>query len=103
MISFTTLETLRTQYDDATQTLYFPMKDVDGTVVGYKCLRKNIDTDDQPIVEYSMPDTNCFGVLSFDGGGGTKTTKEAVLVLNVFDLLALSSMQKLNCKFMRFN
>lgn len=84
-------------YDEASKSMYFPMLDVDGAIVGYKRLVK----EKGRIIEESIPEANCFGVISLEASG-TKMTKEtlpsAILVLNVLDLLALST-QKLSCKY----
>lgn len=66
------------------------MLDVDGITVGYKRLTKENDV----IVEHSIPDANCFGVITLDVIS-TKAAKEssAILVLNVLDLLALSTLK----------
>lgn len=70
------------------------MLDVDGIIVGYKRLTKENDL----IVENAIPDVNCFGVITLEAVS-TKASREApsaILVLNVLDLLALST-QKLSC------
>lgn len=105
MIPVATLATLKVKYDECGRTLYFPMRDVHGEIVGYKCVYKsaNDDDNDDQICERSIPEANCFGVLCLDATVATKpsSTKEhpsAIVVLKVLDLLALSTVQKLNCK-----
>lgn len=82
-------------YDEPSGSLFIPMLDVDGIIVGYKRLSKENDQ----IVEYSIPEANCFGVITVEavGAKASKEAPSAVLVLNVLDLLALST-QKLGSK-----
>lgn len=84
MFPVSSFEALHVACDPLTNTLYFPLQDADGQIVGYKTLSRPHDD----LVETTVPDTNCFGVLMAIG----KASKDpnAVIVLNVPDLLALS-------------
>lgn len=78
--------------DIQSKELYFPLKDVDGIVVGYRRMCK-IGSD---VVEQTLPETESFGVVK------SQTIKKdfpsAILVLSTVDMLALAT-QKINCKF----
>ncbi|KAG4072609.1 hypothetical protein HA402_004698 [Bradysia odoriphaga] len=78
--------------DTQSNELYFPLKDVDGVVVGYRRLYK-IEND---VVEETLPETECFGVLKSQSGKRDFTS--AIVVLSVVDMLALAT-QKLNYTF----
>lgn len=101
MIPVLSLENLKTLCDLSEMCLYFPMRDIDGHVVGYKQLLK----ENNLLEEKTFPEVNCFGVLT--AGNITtnrhhKDVTSAVLVLNILDVLALST-QKLHCKWFRIN
>lgn len=88
-------DSLQTHCDSKTKSLYFPLKDVDGIVVGYKRLLK----ENKILTEQTIPDANCFGLLVSNVTtkslrGGDSTT--AVIVSNSNDFLSLCT-QKLNC------
>lgn len=77
--------------DTQSNDLYFPLKDVNGAVVGYRRLYKIEDV----IAEETIPETESFGVVKSQPL--KKESTNAVLVLSIVDMLALAT-QKINCK-----
>lgn len=84
------------------QSLHFPLHDVNGDTVGFKVIERSIDGGDSDegtggeLVERTVPTSNCFGVLCCIPKS-QRDAANAVVVLNVVDLLALAT-QKLPCK-----
>lgn len=84
------------------QCLHFPLHDVNGRTVGYKVIeRRDVGgadgaDGDTELVERTVPESNCFGVLCSEPKS-QRDAANAVVVLNVVDLLALAA-QKLSCK-----
>lgn len=93
MFPVSVFESLGVTCDPNTNTLYFPLQDADAQMVGYKTLSRQNDI----VVETTFPDSNSFGVLFAGVPKLSGKEANAVVVLNVPDLLALS-MQKLNSK-----
>lgn len=79
--------------------LYVPLVDVESRIVGYKVLSLSNQTGEDVLIERTVPEANCSGLvyLKCSAALGTTskiTTKDhsnAILVLNVMDLLALST------------
>ncbi|KAJ6646856.1 Mitochondrial DNA helicase [Pseudolycoriella hygida] len=84
-IPYKVLKNVSVLCDTTSKELYFPLKDVDEAIVGYKRLYK-IGND---VAEQTMPETESFGVVK------VKTNKKdydsAILVLSVVDMLALAT------------
>lgn len=78
--------------DTQSNELHFPLKDVNGAVVGYRRLYK-IGND---VAEQTVPETESFGVVKMQSI--KKDFSSAILVLSIVDMLALAT-QKINCKF----
>lgn len=95
IIPVSSLEHLKTLCDVTENSLYFPMRDVNGQMVGYKILSKVNDA----LEEKTLPEINCYGVVTSVGVPNRvqKDQPSAVVVLNILDLLALST-QRLPCK-----
>lgn len=91
MIPYTVLVNFSVLCDTHSNELYFPLKDVDGVVVGYRRLYK-IGSE---VTEQTLPETESFGVLKPQTG--KKDFTSAIVVLSIVDMLALAT-QKLNCK-----
>lgn len=72
--------------------LYFPLKDVNGAIVGYKRLSK-VGND---VVEETFPEAESFGLVKSQAI--KKDFPTAILVLSIVDMLALAT-QKINCKY----
>lgn len=92
MIPHNVLTNFSALCDIVSSELYFPLKDIDGVIVGYKRLYK-IRND---VVEETFPEHESFGVVKSQQG--KKDSTSAILVLSIMDLLALAT-QKINCKF----
>jgi twinkle protein len=77
-------------YEDQTKTLYVPLLDVDSRITGYKLLSK---AKDSTIIEKTLPEHNTSGlvVVNNSTSGSRIVNKDAILVLNIFDVLALST------------
>lgn len=74
---------------------YFPMLDVDNTIVGYKKLSKN--ENNNSFREETIPESHSFGVVLAPAKRTTKDQqKNAILVVNMLDALAIR-MQKTQC------
>lgn len=102
-IPATSLVAISSQWDANRQQLYVPLLDVESKLVGYKTLSISIDGT---LVEKTIPETNCAGLISLKCSSVTtkassKEQSNAILVLNVLDLLALSTV-KLNGEFKIF-
>ncbi|XP_055624611.1 mitochondrial DNA helicase [Toxorhynchites rutilus septentrionalis] len=91
---------IMSQWDDHNQCLYVPLIDVESRMVGYKVLSISKHHDGNVIQERTVPETNCSGLVYLIcsptatvtfGKVGTKEQSNAILVLNVLDLLALSA------------
>lgn len=95
MIPYSTLAMFAVLCEIQAKELYFPLKDVNGVVVGYKRLYK-IGSD---VAEQTLPDTESFGVVKSQTA--KKDFASAILVLSIVDMLALAT-QKINCKFWKF-
>lgn len=98
-ITFAAFENLNAYCNLEKRILYFPLKDVDGFVVGYKKLSKN--NNDDKIREETIPESNSFGVVIATTKRLTKDqAKHAIIVVNVLDTLAIR-MQKAQgeCRF----
>lgn len=95
MIPYSALAMFSVLCDIEAKELYFPLKDVNGIVVGYKRLYK-IGGD---VAEETLPETESFGVVKSQSA--KKEFASAVLVLSIVDMLALAT-QKINCKFWKF-
>ncbi|XP_058462550.1 mitochondrial DNA helicase isoform X1 [Malaya genurostris] len=85
-------------WDDANQCLYVPMIDVESRIVGYKVLSKDVNSG--MLVEKTIPEANCSGLIYLRcttatvGASVKPSSKElsnAILVLNIHDLLSLSA------------
>lgn len=92
-IAKSTLTTLNARFNPSTKQLLFPLTDVVGQIVGCKILTKN---DQDQINEQTFQEQNCSGVLSYDKNVRQSKDKEissrkAIVVLNVHDILALST------------
>lgn len=92
-IPHSVLENFSVFCDIESNALYFPLKDVDGTIVGYKRL-SNVGND---VVEVTKPDTDSFGLIKSHRAKLNKDFNSAILVLSIVDMLALAT-QKINCK-----
>ncbi|EDS45911.1 pom1 [Culex quinquefasciatus] len=83
------------RWDARYKHLYVPLVDVESAVVGYKVL----SIEKNELVERTVPDTNCSGLIYLKCLAESKTVasakskdqSSAILVLNVWDLLALST------------
>uniref|UniRef100_A0A8D8GC60 DNA 5'-3' helicase n=1 Tax=Culex pipiens TaxID=7175 RepID=A0A8D8GC60_CULPI len=83
------------RWDARHKHLYVPLVDVESAVVGYKVL----SIEKNELVERTVPDTNCCGLIYLKCSAESKTAasakskdqSSAILVLNVWDLLALST------------
>ncbi|XP_065084108.1 mitochondrial DNA helicase [Ochlerotatus camptorhynchus] len=79
--------------------LYVPLVDVESRIVGYKVISLSNQTGEDVLIERTVPEANCSGLVYFKcsaafGTTSKPTTKDhsnAILVLNVMDLLALST------------
>ncbi len=91
-IPYSALTNFSVLCDTQAKEFYFPLKDVNGTIVGYRRLYKS----EGDIVEQMLPETESFGVVKSQSV--KKDFASAILVLSVVDMLALST-QKLNGKF----
>lgn len=76
--------------------IYFPMKNINGDIVGYK----KIIYEDGEWLEESIPNNNSFGIIMTASKKAQKN-KTAVVVLNFLDYLALLG-EINNCKFAIF-
>lgn len=90
-IPYSVLTNFSVLCDTRSKELHFPLKDVNGDVVGYRRLYK-IEND---LVEQTLPDTESFGVVKSQAV--KKDFPSAILVLSIVDMLALAT-QKINCK-----
>lgn len=102
-ISKSTLTLLNARFNPATKQLLFPLTDVVGQIVGCKILTKS-DLDEGEITEQTFPELNCSGLVVYDRNVKTSKDKEtsskkSILVLNVLDLLALST-TKINATYL---
>lgn len=79
--------------DTQSKELYFPLKDVNGIVVGYRRLYRN----GNDVAEQTLPETESFGVVRSQAL--KKDFPSAILVLSIVDMLALAT-QKMNGKFL---
>lgn len=103
-ISKDTLITLKARFNDARKELLIPLVDIVGQVVGCKIITKGASNENQ-LVEISLPDVGCSGLIMHNNGRVTKSSKDkeqsspkAIIVLNVLDLLALMT-TKINATF----
>lgn len=75
--------------------LYVPLVDVESRIVGYKVLSISNQTAEDVLTERTIPEANCSGLVHLNCSVASKTTTKdqsnAILVLNVIDLLALST------------
>lgn len=86
---------MASRWDARYKHLYVPLVDVESAVVGYKVL----SIEKNELVERTVPDTNCSGLIYLKCSAESKTAasakakdqSSAILVLNVMDLLALST------------
>ncbi|EAT34536.1 AAEL013237-PA [Aedes aegypti] len=100
-IPVSSLVAIGSRWDDEKCHLYVPLTDVESRIVGYKVLSKTNQTGEDMVIERTIPEANCSGLVHLKCSSGTATKASAkdqstaVLVLNVLDLLALSA-AKLN-------
>uniref|UniRef100_A0A182PD96 DNA 5'-3' helicase n=1 Tax=Anopheles epiroticus TaxID=199890 RepID=A0A182PD96_9DIPT len=94
-----TIITVKARWNEEKRELFVPLVDVEDRCVGYKSLRMDPDGE---ICEQTVPETNASGLIQLrcsPSSPGTKAKElsqtNAILVLNVLDLLALGSV-KLN-------
>lgn len=94
------LVSIMSHWDDNNHWLYIPLIDVESRMVGYKVLSISNEVDGNVIIERTVPETNCSGLIYLrctpitpvaSGKVGSKEQSNAILVLNVLDLLALSA------------
>lgn len=73
-------------YCDLTKnTMYFPMIDVGGKIIGYKTLFHQMEE----LCEESFPTANAFGAVVYPARKQQKTNRTAILVSNLLDYLSL--------------
>lgn len=95
------MENQQVFYETESNALHFPLKDAEENIVGYRSLTKTNDK----FQEITSPEQNCFGIITTKIGTGSSVKREisnAILVLNIVDLLALTTI-KTNCKIFRVN
>lgn len=88
---------MASRWDARHKHLYVPLVDVESAVVGYKVL----SIEKNELVERTVPDTNCSGLIylkcsavvesKMTATAKAKDQSSAILVLNVLDMLALST------------
>ena len=103
-ISINSLVVLKARFNEARKELLIPLNDIIGQVVGCKIVTKN-PSDDDILTEILFSDTNCSGLIMHNNGKAMKPSKDkeqstqnAIIVLNVLDLLALMT-TKINATF----
>lgn len=94
-VAKTTLTTLNARFNPTTKQLLIPLTDVIGQIVGCKILTRN-EQDPSQVTEQTFPELNCSGVVNYDKNLRISKDKEisskkSIVVLNVLDLLALST------------
>ncbi|XP_055534160.1 mitochondrial DNA helicase [Wyeomyia smithii] len=94
-IPTTSLVAISSRWDAKHQELYVPLLDVESRLVGYKVI---YFLDDGTLTEKTIPDSNCSGLSCLKCSttitkASSKEQTNAILVLNVLDLLALSAVK----------
>ncbi|XP_053685036.1 mitochondrial DNA helicase [Sabethes cyaneus] len=89
------LVALSSRWDANHQRLYVPLLDVESKLVGYKMVSVS---EDSTLVEETVPDSNCSGLIclkstSMSTKAHSKEQSNAILVLNILDMLALSAVK----------
>lgn len=91
-VSVKVLQSYQCLCDQIGKVLYFPLKNIYNTIVGYRKLFKN---ENNTIMESVYPKTNAFGLITTNNKLSTtnkqKSSTTAILVLTILDLLALST------------
>lgn len=98
-ISKSAFTILNVRFNSITNELLFPLTDVNGQVVGCKIVSKN---DQNEINEQTYPDLNCSGLVIYEknlkSSKDKESSKKAIIVLNIWDLLALTT-TRINAAF----
>ncbi|XP_058833072.1 mitochondrial DNA helicase [Topomyia yanbarensis] len=88
------------RWDSTHQHVYVPLIDVECRLVGYKVLSISEESNGSTLVERTVPDANCSGLIYLKCSTTTvgttvkanlKEPSNAIVVLNICDLLALSA------------
>lgn len=100
-ISKDLIVTLQARFNDDKKELLIPLVDILGQVIGCKIISKN-ESSENLWMEKTVPELNCSGVIIHQNGKPVKAkdggAQKAIIVLNVFDLLALMT-TKINKTF----
>lgn len=83
------LISLRCRFNESRKELLVPLVDVENEIVGYKIVSVNNTGDTLEYNERTVPENNCSGLAIVNPKNKVNPAK-AILVLNIFDLLALS-------------